>query len=398
MLKLAFKNLQRNIRRTITICLTVAIGAGALFLFQGFIDGVLGDYRESTIHAKSGNGQIHTKGYRNQVFEKPWEHWIGNYDEIADVLEENQEIDDLFPRVSISGMLSHNSLNITGQGQGILADRESGFFDRLRIEEGVSLTTQENGIALGKGLAQSLKCQSGDTVTFYTKDVRGKVRKAKLKVVGVFHTGLAEYDNRAFQIQLPKAQELLRTNLIESIAIGLKDHKNWEKIASNVQEKFPEVDVTSFAEINKIHYQHAVDWLKTQFRIVEVIILSIVILGVFNSISNAILERKKEIGNLRANGESKASIIRLILTEGLLLGLIGGLVGVFFSYLFAKGLLHKKVLLPPGPGFTKQSFLLFDFHYLTAIKTILLNAISAVVATFLAGMKMVRMPITKALR
>lgn len=397
-LVLAFRNLFRNFRRTIAILCTVALGAGALFCFQGFIQGVLIDYKQSTIHSYYGNGQIHTQGYRDTVYEDSWKHWIDNEYQVGDFLMQQEGVKYVFPRISLGGMLMHDNASIPAQGQGIWAEQEAKFFDKLNIDEGQMLESHKEGVMLGKGLAKALHANVGDKVTLYTKDLRGKIRKNKFQVVGIFHTGQASFDNRTFHIQLEDAQKLLRTNLVESIAIGLDDHQHWDNLAANIEKKFPKLEAASFAELNKIYYQHSVDWLKSQFAVVQVIILSIVLLGIFNTISASILERKQEIGNLRANGESALDVLKLVLCEGLLLGFIGTILGIAIAYAGAKGLLHKKVLIPPGPGFTSQSFLSFYFTGKMIITTFALNGISSIIASLLAGMKVVRMPIAKALR
>ena len=56
--------------------------------------------------------------------------------------------------------------------------------------------------------------------------------------------------------------------------------------------------------MDKIYYQHSVDFLKSQFGLILTIILVIVLLGVFNTVSLSVLDRRHEIGVLRANGES----------------------------------------------------------------------------------------------
>lgn len=395
---LCFRNLFRNVRRTIAILLTVALGAGALFSFQGFIQGVLTEYSRSTIHAHHGDGQLNTKGYRETVYQKPWDHWIENWREIRATLYENPEVERVFPRISIGGMLFHGKVSITGQGQGIDAREEAEFFDALNIEEGVQLFDQSKGILLGKGLAKALGAKPGDQVTLYTKSTTGSIAKTKLKVTGIFHTGNADFDNRVFRIQLDEAQDLLNTDKVESLSLGLTDHSHWKKIAGTLTTRFPELEISSFAQLDKVYYQNSVDWLQTQFYIVQLIILSIVLLGIFNTISTSILERKQEIGNLRANGESTWDVMKLILWEGVLLGLIGSLIGVAVTAAVAKGLLHKQVLMPPGPGSTRQFFLTFYFTSDTAIKTIALSVLSALAASFLAGIKVARLPIAKALR
>ena len=155
--------------------MTVALGAGALFLFQGFINGTLTEYMDSTIHAHYGNGQLTTLGYREAVYKKPWEHWISNYPEIHSTLSQEKEVAHLFPRVSVGGMLFHGKLSATGHGQGIDAKEEADFFNALNIEEGQPLSDQPDGILIGKGLAKALDAKPGDRITLYTKSTKGSI-------------------------------------------------------------------------------------------------------------------------------------------------------------------------------------------------------------------------------
>lgn len=398
MFLLSFRNLFRNIRRTIAILMTVGLGTGALFSFQGFINGALTNYKESTIHSHYGDGQVNTKGYRETVYDKPWEHWVSNWTEIAAFLTNNPAVKNVFPRVSVAGMLIHGDASVTGMGQGVDAEKEADFFDQLNVEEGKLLTTEPDGILLGKGLANALNVHPGDKITLYTKATDGGIAKGKFTVTGIFHTGRSEVDNRVFRLQLDKAQKLLRTDDVESIAIGLDDHEHWDEVSSQLAAAFPDLEVPAFNELDKIYYQNSVDWLKTQFYIVQIIILSIVLLGIFNTVSTSILERKQEIGNLRANGDSVGDVMKLILSEGAILGLIGSLVGVGLTQFIANSFLHEKILMPPGPGSTRAFYLSFNFSVDMAAKTVGLSALSAIAASFLAGMKVARMPIAKLLR
>ena len=398
MFVLAFRNLFRNMRRTLAVLLTVALGSGALFCFQGFIHGVLNQYQENTIHAHYGNGQFNTKGYRSTVYSEPWKHWIANWQQLEFFLLDQEGVEYIFPRISIPAMLMHGNVSITGHGQGIAAEKEADFFNTLNIEEGKALTDQANGIILGKGLAAALNVTPGDDVTLYTKAVNGSIKKGKFTVTGIFHTGHVDFDNRVFRIQLPKAQHLLQTDRVESVSVGLKNQGYWEKVAQAVEEKFPDLEAASFAELDKVYYQNSVDWLKAQFHVVQVIILSIVLLGIFNTISASILERKQEIGNLRANGESQSDVMKLIVCEGLFLGILGSLIGLGLIYVIGKSVFDKGILMPPGPGSTRQFLISIEFTLSMAIYTFTLSIISAIIASLLAGVKVARMPIAKALR
>lgn len=395
---LAFRNLFRNIRRTVAVMMTVALGAGALFAFDGFIQGVLEEYRESTIHAHYGYGQVHTAGYRGNVFEDPQKHWIEDYGRLEAYLSEQKGVEQLFPRASFSALLKKGKTTVSGSGYGIAAEREASFFHSLNVEAGETLTDERNGILLGRGLARALDAQPGDFVTVMATSNRGIVKKDTFVVTGIFHTGSLDFDSRVFRVQIAAAQKLLKTNKIESVSLALSDLSDWPRVAENLEREFPGLEATPFDILDEVYYQHSVDWLKAQFGVVQIIILSIVLLGIFNAISTSILERKQEIGNLRANGESRSHVLLLVLAEGALLALFGTLLGVAGSWCLLKVLVYKGFSMPPGPGMTKQFIVTFAFKPSMIAYTVGLSAIATTAASFFAGWRVVRMSIAKSLR
>lgn len=398
MLFLSFMNLFRNYRRTIAVLLTVALGTGVLFSFKGFIHGVLNQYRENTIHAMYGHGQINTKGYRDKVFEKPWEHWIENGWEVTAFLEKQPEVEYIFPRVNFSALLKKGDVTVGGAGQGIDAAVESKFFYDLNIESGEQLIDQKDGILLGIGLARSLNVGVGDEIKLMVNSIFNQISEKKVIVTGIFNTGSLDFDSRIFRIQLKEASRLLMTNNIELIALGLRSHTDWDAVAKKVEDQFPKLEATSFAVLDKVYYQHSVDWLNAQFHVIQLIILSIVLLGIFNSISSAILERKQEIGNFRANGHSVMDVMKLITMEGAFLGIFGSAIGIGLTYVVLKTFLEDQLLLPPGPGMTRPFFVSFHFEWAMVYTSVALSAGASVIASLLAGLKVARMPIAEALR
>jgi len=395
---IAFRNLMRNFRRTAAIVLTVAIGAGALFSFAGFIHGILDEYRETTIHSHYGYGQIHTKGYRDSAYEDPVKHWIADWPRLSLFLAGQEEITSVFPRVSFSALIKNGKTTVSGHGEGVDGSKEAEFFTTLNVEEGETLRDQPRGILLGKGLATALNVHPGDSVTVIATSAKSILNDRKFTVAGIFHTGNAHFDKNVFRIPLKDAQELLKTNTVESVSLGLRHLSDWEKAASAIEERFPALEATSFDELDKIYYKHSVDWLNAQFGVVRIIILGIVLLGIFNTVSAAILERKQEIGNLRANGESVFEVMRLIVAEGAFLALFGSLFGIAVAYAVLMGFIDQGLLMPPGPGQTRQFLVTFSFTWPLVLETVLYNALAALVASFLAGIKIARMPIAKALR
>ncbi|GAB4225412.1 MAG: ABC transporter permease [Chlamydiales bacterium] len=394
---LSFRNLFRNVRRTCAVLLTIALGSGALICYDGFNSGLLERYREGTIHSHYGNGQIYVKGYREKIHDQPWQYWIKDWGALKELLIQQDSVENVFPRLGFSGLLSNGKKTVSGQGLGIDGVAESSFFYKLNIVEGENLTSQQNGIILGKGLATALDVAPGDEIAVHTHSIEGKMNQIYLKVVGIFYTGSHDFDSRVFRIPLEQAQTLLKTQDIETLSVGLNNPSDWNNISKLVLEKHSDYEPISFEELDAIFYKHSVEWLRAQFRVVQGIILTVVVLGIFNSVSTSILERKQEIGNLRANGESMIDIIKMTLLEGAFLGMLGSTLGLLASFLIVHLFLSDGFLMPPGPGLTKE---IRAFIYLQGSmiwKTTLLCTFAAVLATFFASFRVVKLPVAKAL-
>jgi putative ABC transport system permease protein len=398
MIKFAFRNLFRNPRRTMAILTTVMIGTGALFLYHGFNNGIMNQYRENTIRSRFGNGQVNTEGYRAKVFEKPWEHWIENVSELDSYIKSLPGVDYTFPRLQFFALLTNGRVTVSGRGQGVDAQAETEFFTALNVDIGKNLTTEEDGIILGMGLARALDVKVGDRVTILANTTYGSLNGVDTIVTGIFHTGAKEFDDTVFRIPLKLSQILLDTDKVESIALGLTGVEQWPAIASQIEEKFPHLESTPFEILDKVYYQNSVDFLASQFQFIRFIILFIVVLGIFNTISTGILERKQEIGNLRANGESKGEVLRLLLFEGILLGLLGSLLGIVVAYGLNFSLLAEGIPMPPGPGITRSFMVKVELVPLYSVAIILLGMVSSLVGSFFASIKVVRMEIGDLLR
>lgn len=395
---LAFRNLFRHFRRTLTLLLTVALGSGALFLFKGFNTGIMNQYKDNTIHAKTGHGQLNTQGYMDSVYERPWKHWIENPDQIKAGLKAIPEVDKVFPRIDFYAVVTNGTLNVAAKGTGVDGADEADFFWTINIVEGKTLRDQADGIILGVGMAKALKVKPGDSLTLVAQTVAGRANAVDVTVVGIYHTGMKEIDDSTFRIQRKVAGELLDTDKVESIAIGLKQDDMWTSFTSKARAQYPGLEATPFEILDKVYYQNAVDWLGQQFAVIQLIIVFIVTLGITNSFAFSVVERTAEIGNLRANGESAWEITGLLMWEGLLIGLIGSIVGVLFAYLFNVIVIPDGILMPPAPGLTRQFHVKIELELMSAVIACGLGLGATLVATFAASYKRVRIPVGDALR
>ena len=395
---LALRNVFRNRRRSLYALATIAMGALGLFTFMGFNRGLMLQYRDNTIRARWGYGQLYVAGYRGKAYPRPWEMWLENPQDVMKTLRNLPGVVDLFPRLTVNAILTAGELSIAGQGEGIDGIAEARFFDQLNYIEGADFKDRGDGIVLGLGLAQGLGVGVGDEIVLVTQDSKSRTRSAKVSVTGVFHTGSQEFDNRAFRLPIRLAQSLLETDRVESISVALSSDDGWPAFAAAAKQALPKLEAISFDELDRIYYRHAVDWLDAQFRFIRCVILLVVFLGIFNVISMTVMERTAEIGALRANGESRLAVFCGMELEAAALGLMGALLGLLAGWAISTGPLSAGIPMPPAPGITRSYRIAIDLSLADALEVLALCSLTSIFGCVLPVWRGARMPIAHALR
>jgi putative ABC transport system permease protein len=396
-LKFSFRNIWRQRSRAIAVLATVSLGIMALMIYHGFNAGIMNQYRENTIRARYGHGQINTKGYRGQIWDRPWERWMNLDDPFVTNLKSRSEVKYIFPRISFYALLNDGEKTLSGAGEGVDGEVESKFFTTLNVIEGKVLSNEVDGIILGKGLAAALNLKVGDRVTVLANTLSGSLNAVDVYVTGIFYAGMKSFDDTFFRIQLKKVQELLDTQKVETIAVGLNNLEDWKSLEGWVNDQ-ANFEATPFNVLDKVYYQNSVDFLQAQFSFIFMVIVVIVILGIFNTVSTIIIERKGEIGNMRANGDSRKEIMGLLLTESLILGILGATIGVVLSYILNWTLLAKGIDMPPGPGITRQFTTFVELQLMFIPTCYFIGIISGLIGTMLAARKILKLPITELLK
>ncbi len=257
-----------------------------------------------------------------------------------------------------------------------------------------------NGLGVSALVEIDLDVREGEFVAIAGPSGSGKTTLLNVLglLTGIFHTGSHEFDSRAFRIPLTVAQALLATNRVESVAVALADVEAWPAFAESVRASFPHLEAVPFDELDKIYYRHAVDWLDAQFAFIRGIILLVVFLGIFNVISMAVLERTREIGTLRANGDGRLAIALGHILEAVVLAVLGVAIGLTAGWMLSAGPLRDGVAMPPAPGITRSFRIQIEFTIADGVQVLSLAVFTAVVGCLPPVWRAVRMPIADALR
>jgi lipoprotein-releasing system permease protein len=211
------------------------------------------------------------------------------------------------------------------------------------------------GIVLGRELAKTLHVYVGDEITLVSPlgdlGPMGVLPKSrKFRVAGVFYSGMYEYDSSQAYVTLETAQEFLdlagKVTALEVRVIEPERVDEPRPAIEGVVKERSDLRVRDWKELNRNLFSA----LQLE-KIATFVILSLAILvASFCIICTLLLmvtEKSKEIAVLKSLGASDPTILRIFMTEGMMIGGIGTLLGVATGLSGALGLLWFGVRLDP---------------------------------------------------
>lgn len=327
--QLAARNVRRNLRRSLLTVAAIAFGLFCLIIFQALKAGLHHEMVASTVQLDAGSFQIHSTHYRpNRVALSPLPDAPGLLNQL-DQLELTYA-----PRLKAPALVIGPGGSASVLLSGVDPVREA----RLTLIAGQlqrgHYLDQPQDLLVGAELAEALEVKVGDELKLMVRSLLGSPAAKRFRVGGIFRTGLASFNRGQLFLPLPAAQQLLQAGgLVSEVAVlvpsgqeaaqaarisSLLDAEryrvdSWDRIAP---------DVSQLIELND-----------GTMRLLVLIIFFIVALGITNTMTMTVYERYREFGILAAIGLRPAGIVRLVVSEALLLGLCGALLGGLVGWL-----------------------------------------------------------------
>lgn len=275
MLKLALRNILRQKLRTAMTLAAIIFGVVGLILSGGFVEDIVYQLGETTIHSQSGHLQIYKTGFFAEGSRAPDRYVMDKPEAIAGILKESLLIDDTMARISFSGLLNNGRSDLSIIGEGVEPEKEARLGSHLRISAYATLAKQDTyGILIGHGVATSLKLNPSDRVVLLINTAEGAMNTLEFEVVGIFQTFSKEFDARAVRIPLAAAQELLNTQGINSIVISLKKTEDTGRVAAFLGARLDgsSYEFKTWQQLNDF-YQKTVDLYARQFGVLRLILV-----------------------------------------------------------------------------------------------------------------------------
>ncbi|MFI5348909.1 MAG: ABC transporter permease [Elusimicrobiota bacterium] len=351
MLRLAWRNVWRNGRRSLINVAAMGFGLAAIMFGQSMMKSL----QYQLIEKATGSFTGHVRIQRSDIDEPKFpDKYMLDPEPAAKLMASDPRILAWGRRLQLTGLISSPKMSIGALICGVEPDNERRITDMAGyVKEGTYIKDGEKGIVIGRKLATRLDVRLGEKVVLMAQAADGSMGAEVFRIVGVSETGSEAFDGQMAWIPLRAMQEMLgRPGQANQLAAKLIDLNQASAVAADFNVKLGPGNIRSLTwkEIDReiIGIQAFQDGLLTVFLSV---VFAIVALGILNTQFMSLFERVREFGVLMAIGARPRWIVRLLLFESALLGLVGTALGIALGAAMIGHFGRYGLNLPVGDAF-----------------------------------------------
>ncbi|MBI4679199.1 MAG: ABC transporter permease [Elusimicrobia bacterium] len=333
--KLGWRNLWRSPRRT---AIELTSLAGAVFLGMTMLNLQAGMYpvyiREA---ARAGSG--HVGFYRRGYLDLRQVGMTFPVQGLLDVLAGEDAVAGAYARLHLPGLARSSRDSRAAAMIAVDFGRETEVNPLLqpkRLARGRLPSPDDPwGAAVGIELAGELGLKLGQKFVWMCQDPKGETVSRLFRVRGVIKSGVPDLDKTAVFAHRGSAARVLGVEgQAHEVAVLLKDYKKTEEFLMTAKRLADGLDRVEPGQVEPVEWSKAMPQIATAIKLDRTggwvflsFLLLLVGLGTANTMLISVLERTREFGVIRALGLGGAGIVRMVLAEGLVLGLFGSALG-----------------------------------------------------------------------
>lgn len=329
---LAWQNVRRNTRRSLLTATAILVAVAASTFMQSYMKGILGELIDSYARMETGHVRITRTGFIERERFQPLYLNVPYLSEILPVVRSLPGVAAALPRIRTGALVDTGEDNTQAMVVGLDLAAEQDYFRPQEILHQGDLPRSGHAEALlGTTLASDMRIALGDTITLLCQTVYRSFGGLRVEVTGLGATGIAFLDRGLILLPIDQAQVMteMGDGATEIVAFA-KAEDQTDLIAATLRDDLsglvPEgLDIVPWTEqgglIGTMQSMGAV------WKVMMGILLLMAAMVIINTMQMSVFERTRELGMLAAMGMRRGEVMGLILTEGLLLGVVGSLVG-----------------------------------------------------------------------
>lgn len=329
LLKIAWRNVWRQRRRTLLIAVAMGVIMAFLVLFDGILVGFEQSIYGNAIQLLGGNIQVHAPGYSKKAGQKPLLP-LADPAAIVQTAEANPNTVAAAQRIVTGGLVTNREGAFSVSIIGVEPEREARISPvAANISAGRYLQPDDGDqIVIGQGLATAMDVNVGDRIIMAGGALHQQTRQRTMTVVGIFDVGVPSVEKSTIYMSLTEAQRLFGLEgQVTEVVISLKQIGQEPGVVAQLKRQWPDYEVETWVNTMP-ELKKTMDMKTAVMNIFGLVLLCIAAIGILNLLMMAVFERTREIGIVGALGLKPREITLLFLLEGTLIGVLGAVIGV----------------------------------------------------------------------
>jgi putative ABC transport system permease protein len=335
LITIAFRNIWRNIRRTIFCFTAVGIAVFFIVIYSSLIGGMTNSITGSVQIYELGHVKVVSSQYEAENEYMPVQYPVADgksWKELASSIKKIPGVKDVFPRISslatlqestvkhavlwgidIANEMAANNFNMTDRNDGLL--------------EGRWPSPGKNECAVGRVFAHKSGLTVGDQIPLKTVSAQFSDKFWTPVITGVFNFDYIKIDEQYIIVDVGSLQKLLVLDeATQSLTIYIDNEKQSASIAAQVQNLLGKDSVvTDWKDNYWVAVMNMIWPLYTTLFMIFLIVASFLII---NTVTMIIHERIKEIGMMGSLGMTRGEIVKVFFFESVFLAAVGALTGI----------------------------------------------------------------------
>ena len=329
---LAWRNVWRNRRRTMLILLAIAFGIWSMVTLAAMMRGMIEQQVRNTINNLTGHIQVHAMGYCD-------DHSVENSmpppDPTMLKILRGKNVKAWSTRVRVPAVVASEresaGVTLVGIDPGVPEgpEGEDGLsFIANAVTEGQYLqSTADQGLLLGRKMAERLETSLGKRVVLMSQDIDNDIADRGFRVKGIFDAKMEATETGYLFIGRTRAQDMLKLGEnVSELALVVHDRQDLDAVLQRLTNAAPGLDVQPWTKLEPFLVL-AVKMYNASMLIWFVVVFMAMSFGLVNTLLMAVFERTREIGLFQALGMRPKFILAQVLLEALTLLITGLVIG-----------------------------------------------------------------------
>jgi lipoprotein-releasing system permease protein len=395
LLSISRTHLSSRKKQSLIAALGVTFGIGTYIIMMGFMNGLNG-LLDGLILNRTPHIHLYNEVEPTRI--QPIDMWQGGENTIKVVgsikpktnqtrihnalplieyLNKQNYVRGATPQVKAQAFYLAGSTQLNGVLIGVDIMKEAELYNLNEyITEGkaLDLAKNENGIIIGAGVAKKIAMKVGDIVQ--VSSAKGEIMP--LKIVGLYQSGLSDIDNVQSYINIKAAQRLMgeKDNFITDINIKLYDLERAPILSEDMANLFDVAAVSVQSANAQFETGSTVRTLISYA--VSITLLIVAGFGIYNILNMLIYEKMNDIAILKATGFSGKDVKIIFISQAIIIGLIGGILGLILGY-------GVCLIIDNTPFDTPALPTIKTYPVLYAPRYYIIGMVFAMLSTFFAG-------------